>query len=372
MNLELPAIYNAAMTFVDENIARGHNNKVAIYYQDRTFTYQELFENVNRTGNALKSLGVEIEHRVLLVLPDSPEFAFSFFGAIKIGAVPIAANPWTSANDYLYLLNDSRARAVIVDELALSQIEKIRDQSRFLKHVIVVGKGRGSTHSYAELIANCASQLEPEPTSKDDVCFWSYTSGSTGKPKGVLHTTAGYLLGTMMTSKWVFDLKDDDTYWCTADIGWVTGHSYIIYGLLSNGATTLMYEGAPNWPDEGRFWQIVEKYRVNIFYTAPTAIRSFVRWGEQWPNKYDLSSLRLLGTVGEPINPEAWMWYHRVIGQERCPIVDTWWQTETGAIMISPLPGVTATKPGSCTKPLPGIIPEIRTVIRQATRKNSG
>src|SRR5204863_3691678 len=175
------------------------------------------------------------------------------------------------------------------------------------------------------------------------------------KPKGVLHTTGGYTLGTMMTSKWVFDLKDDDTYWCTADIGWVTGHSYIIYGPLANGATTLMYEGAPNWPHDGRFWEIIEKYKVNIFYTAPTAIRAFVKWGDEWPNKFDLSSLRLLGTVGEPINPEAWMWYHKVIGGERCPIVDTWWQTETGCIMISPLPGVTTTKPGSATFALPGI-----------------
>jgi acetyl-CoA synthetase len=186
-----------------------------------------------------------------------------------------------------------------------------------------------------------------------------YTSGSTGKPKGVLHTTAGYLLGTALTHKWVFDLKEDDTYWCTADIGWVTGHSYIVYGPLANGATTLMYEGAPNHPREDRFWALVEKYRVNIFYTAPTAIRAFHKWGDEWPNKHDLSSLRVLGTVGEPINPEAWMWYHKVIGKERCPIVDTWWQTETGMILISPLPGATPTKPGSATRPFPGVAAEV-------------
>ena len=202
--------------------------------------------------------------------------------------------------------------------------------------------------------------------------FILYTSGSTGKPKGVQHSTGGYLLGTMMTSKWVFDLKDDDTYWCTADIGWITGHSYIVYGPLANGATTVMYEGAPNWPDEGRFWEIIEKYQVNIFYTAPTAIRAFIKWGDEWPNKHDLSSLRLLGTVGEPINPEAWMWYHTVIGQERCPVVDTWWQTETGGIMMSPLPGVTATKPGSCTTPLPGVVPDIVSADGESLGDNQG
>jgi acetyl-CoA synthetase len=204
-----------------------------------------------------------------------------------------------------------------------------------------------------------SAECEAVPVDSEHPLFILYTSGSTGKPKGVLHTSAGYLLGATMTSRWVFDLKETDTYWCTADIGWITGHSYICYGPLSNGASVVMYEGAPNWPDEGRFWEIVEKYRVSIFYTAPTAIRAFIKWGNQWPEKHDLSSLRLLGTVGEPINPEAWMWYHQIIGQERCPIVDTWWQTETGGIMISPLPGITATKPGSCARPLPGVVPDI-------------
>jgi acetyl-CoA synthetase len=219
---------------------------------------------------------------------------------------------------------------------------------------------------------NADAECEAVPVESEHPLYILYTSGSTGKPKGVLHTTAGYLLGVTMTSRWVFDLKDEDTYWCTADIGWVTGHSYVVYGPLSNGATTVMYEGAPNWPDFGRFWEMVERHRVNIFYTAPTAIRSFVKWGDEWPNKYDLSSLRLLGTVGEPINPEAWMWYHRVIGKERCPIVDTWWQTETGAIMISPLPGITATKPGSCTRPLPGVVPDIVNEKGESLDTNQG
>ena len=202
--------------------------------------------------------------------------------------------------------------------------------------------------------------------------FILYTSGSTGKPKGIKHTTAGYNLYAKKTFQWVFDHRDDDIFWCTADIGWVTGHSYVVYGPLSAGATILMYEGAPNHPDESRFWQLIEKYKVTIFYTAPTAIRAFIKWGDQHVKKHDLSSLRLLGTVGEGINPEAWMWYHRVIGRERCPIVDTWWQTETGGIMMSPLPGAIATKPGSCTKPLPGIIPEIVDPQRQAGRQEPG
>jgi acetyl-CoA synthetase len=223
-----------------------------------------------------------------------------------------------------------------------------------------------------DLMRDASPECDPVELDSEHPLFILYTSGSTGKPKGVLHTTAGYLLSTTLSARWVFDLKEEDTYWCTADIGWVTGHSYIVYGPLANGATTIMYEGAPNWPDEGRFWQMIEKYRVNIFYTAPTAIRAFIKWGDEWPARYDLSSLRLLGSVGEPINPEAWMWYHRVIGQERCPIVDTWWQTETGAIMISPLPGITATKPGSCTKPLPGVVPDIVTKDGTSLPANQG
>ncbi len=210
-----------------------------------------------------------------------------------------------------------------------------------------------------ELMAEAKADCPPEQLDSEQPLFILYTSGSTGKPKGVLHTTAGYLLGTALTHRWVFDIREEDVYWCTADCGWVTGHSYIVYGPLANGTTTVMYEGAPNHPREDRFWEIIEKYRVNVFYTAPTAIRAFIKWGDHWPAQHDLSSLRLLGTVGEPINPEAWIWYHEQIGKKRCPIVDTWWQTETGAIMISPLPGATPTKPGSATRPLPGIIAEV-------------
>jgi len=219
----------------------------------------------------------------------------------------------------------------------------------------------GRDHWWHDLAETVSAQCPPEPLDSEHPLFILYTSGSTGTPKGILHTTGGYLVGSMMSTKWVFDLKEDDTYFCTADIGWITGHSYLVYGPLANGATSVMYEGAPNWPDEGRFWKLIEDYRISILYTAPTAIRAFMKWGEHFPLRHDLSSLRLLGTVGEPINPEAWIWYSRIIGGDRCPVVDTWWQTETGAIMIAPLPGAVPTIPGSATRPLPGIVPEVVT-----------
>jgi acetyl-CoA synthetase len=240
-----------------------------------------------------------------------------------------------------------------------------------IEHVIIVQRLHGSPvevhvkegrdHWYHRLMQEASHNCEPEKMNAEDMLYILYTSGTTGKPKGIVHTTGGYLVGTYATTKWVFDLKEDDVYWCTADIGWVTGHSYVVYGPLANGATVVMYEGAPDWPERDRFWQIVERYGVTIFYTAPTAIRAFMRWGTEWPKGRELTSLRLLGSVGEPINPEAWVWYHRYIGGERCPVVDTWWQTETGAIMITPLPGITTTKPGSATHPFPGIKAEIKT-----------
>src|SRR5204863_675314 len=230
----------------------------------------------------------------------------------------------------------------------------------------------GRDHWWHELTADASDNCEAEPLDAEHPLYILYTSGSTGKPKGVVHTTGGYSVGTYITAKWVFDLKDEDIYWCTADIGWVTGHSYIVYGPLQNGATTIMYEGAPNHPEPDRFWQMIERHKVNIFYTAPTAIRAFMKWGERWPRRYEMKTLRLLGTVGEPINPEAWMWYREVIGRERCPIVDTWWQTETGMIMITPLPGAIATKPGSATRPFPGVIVDVVNMEGEPVPDGSG
>ena len=325
----------------------------------------------------LKQLGIEAGDRVTLYMPMVPELAIAMLACARIGAVHSIIFGGFSADAVAERNNDAQAKLVVTadagwrrgKELPLKEaVDKSLEKSPTVEKVVVVRRTGYDVEMvpdrdywWHELMEGASIECEATPLDSEHPLFILYTSGSTGKPKGVLHTTAGYLLGTTMTSRWVFDLKDDDTYWCTADIGWITGHSYIVYGPLANGATTVMYEGAPNWPDEGRFWQIVQKYGVSIFYTAPTAIRAFIKWGDDWPGQADLSSLRLLGTVGEPINPEAWMWYHRVIGGEKCPIVDTWWQTETGGIMLSPLPGVTATKPGSCTKPLPGVVPDIVT-----------
>ena len=336
----------------------------------------------------MKKLGVESGDRVTLYMPMVPELAIAMLACARIGATHSIIFGGFSAEAISDRNNDAAAKLVITadggwrrgKEIPLkATVDESLEKSPTVEKVVVYRRtGNDVTmvpdrdYWWHELMDDASAECEAESLDSEHPLFILYTSGSTGKPKGVMHTTAGYLLGTMMTSRWVFDLKDQDTYWCTADIGWITGHSYIVYGPLSNGATTVMYEGGPNWPDEGRFWSMVEKYKVNIFYTAPTAIRAFIKWGDEWPNKYDLSSLRLLGTVGEPINPEAWMWYHRVIGGEQCPIVDTWWQTETGGIMLSPLPGVTATKPGSCTKPLPGVVPDIQTETGESLGDNQG
>lgn len=371
---------NASDNCLDRHLTTWRKNKAAIIWEGepgdtRVLTYQDLHREVCKFANVLKKLGVTTGDRVTLYMPMIPELAIAMLACARIGATHSIIFGGFSADAVADRNNDAQAKLIVTadgswrrgKEITLKQaVDQSLEKSPSVQRVVVVRRSGTPVQMvpdrdywWHELMSDVSADCDPVPLDAEHPLFILYTSGSTGKPKGVIHTTGGYLLGTTMTTKWVFDLKDEDTYWCTADIGWVTGHSYIVYGPLSNGATTVMFEGAPNWPNEGRFWEIIEKYKVNIFYTAPTAIRAFIKWGDEWPAKYDLSSLRLLGSVGEPINPEAWMWYHKVIGQERCPIVDTWWQTETGAIMISPLPGITATKPGSCTRPLPGVVPEI-------------
>jgi acetyl-CoA synthetase len=371
---------NASVNCVDKHLTTWRKNKAAIIWEGepgdtRVLTYQDLHREVCKFANVLRKLGVQSGDRVTLYMPMIPELVIAMLACARLGATHSIIFGGFSADAVADRNNDAKAKIIVTadagwrrgKEVLLKQaVDEAMQKSPTVQKVVVVRRTGLQVHMqpdrdywWHDLMSDVTADCDPVYVDSEHPLYILYTSGSTGKPKGVLHTTAGYLLGTQMTTKWVFDLKDDDTYWCTADIGWVTGHSYICYGPLQNGAAVVMYEGAPNWPDEGRFWEIVEKYRVSIFYTAPTAIRAFIKWGDHWPNKYDLSSLRLLGSVGEPINPEAWMWYHKVIGGERCPIVDTWWQTETGAIMISPLPGVTATKPGSCTRPLPGVVPAI-------------
>jgi acetyl-CoA synthetase len=371
---------NLSENCLDRHVATWRKNKAAIVWEGepgetRTLTYQQLLVEVCRFANALLGLGVQKGDRVGIYLPMIPEAAVAMLACARIGATHSVVFGGFSAEALSDRMNDAQAKVVITADGGYrrgsvvplkANVDKSMEQAVTVRHVIVVKRtGQqvpmrpGRDHWWHDLVSGAPAWCEPEPHDSEHPLFILYTSGTTGKPKGVVHTTGGYLLQTTMTTKHVFDLKEDDTYWCTADIGWVTGHSYVVYGPLSNGATTLMYEGAPNFPEPDRFWSMIERHKVNVFYTAPTAIRAFVRWGEQWPRRHDLKSLRLLGTVGEPINPEAWMWYHHVIGGERCPIVDTWWQTETGAIMITPLPGATPTKPGSGTLPYFGVVPEI-------------
>ncbi|GDY07991.1 acetyl-coenzyme A synthetase [Planctomycetia bacterium] len=373
---------NLSYNCLDRHLLGPNKNKAAIIWEGepgdtRVLRYQDLHREVCKFANVLKKLGVQTGDRVTLYMPMIPELAIAMLACTRIGAIHSIIFGGFSAEAVADRNNDAQAKLIVTADAGWrrgkevflkSAVDASLEKSPSVQKVVVVRRTGSPVEMvpdrdywWHDLMKDVSAECDPVQLDSEHPLFILYTSGSTGKPKGVLHTTAGYLLGATLTSKWVFDLKDDDTYWCTADIGWVTGHSYVVYGPLANGATTVMYEGAPNWPDEGRFWELIEKYRVSIFYTAPTAIRAFVKWGDDWPNRHDLSSLRLLGTVGEPINPEAWMWYHKVIGQERCPIVDTWWQTETGGIMISPLPGITTTKPGSCTRPLPGVVPDIVT-----------
>ncbi|UAJ72173.1 acetate--CoA ligase [Synechocystis sp. PCC 7339] len=372
---------NISHNCLDRHLHSWRRNKAAIIWEgepgdSRVITYGELHREVCQFANALKGLGVQKGDRVAIYLPMIPEAAIAMLACARIGAPHSVVFGGFSAEALRDRLVDAEAKLVITADggfrkdkaIALKQeVDKALEHGApSVENVIVVQRTKadvtmtaGRDHWWHELQPQQSAHCPAEPMDSEDMLFILYTSGSTGKPKGVVHTTGGYNLYTHMTTKWIFDLKDTDVYWCTADVGWITGHSYIVYGPLSNGATTVMYEGVPRPSNPGCFWDVIEKYGVNIFYTAPTAIRAFIRMGEAVPNARDLSSLRLLGTVGEPINPEAWMWYHRVIGGGKCPIVDTWWQTETGGIMLTPLPGAIPTKPGSCTRPFPGIVADI-------------
>ncbi len=373
---------NVSYNCLDRHVATWRKNKAAILWEGepgdrRTLTYQELHDEVCRFANALMKIGLKKGDRVGIYMPMVPEAAVAMLACARIGLVHSVVFGGFSAQSLRDRMNDAQARAVITADggfrrgaaLALKKnVDDALQEAPSVQNVIVlkrtgqaISMTPGRDHWWHELVFPESPVCAPEKLDSEHPLFILYTSGTTGKPKGIIHTTAGYLLGAALTTQWVFDLKDIDTFWCTADIGWVTGHSYVVYGPLAVGATTVMYEVAPNFPEPDRFWSIIERLKVTVFYTAPTAIRAFMRWGEAWPRKHDLSSLRLLGSVGEPINPEAWMWYHRVIGGGRCPVVDTWWQTETGAIMITPLPGATPTKPGSGTFPLPGIDADVVT-----------
>jgi acetyl-CoA synthetase len=389
-HLDTPRANKAALIWEGEPAAPGKPG------EERTFTYKQLHHEVCLFGNVLKRHGIQPGDRVLIYLPMVPEAAIAMLACARIGAVHSVVFGGFSAQSVADRICDSQAKMVItadggfrrgavvplkqnVDEALTLKDARGERLAKSIEKVIVLRRAHNEVqfqegrdlwwHRELECVdAHCPA----EKMDSEAPLFILYTSGSTGKPKGILHTTGGYLLYAKLTAKYVFDLRDEDLFWCTADVGWVTGHSYVVYGPLANGATSLMYEGAPNFPEPDRFWRIVEKYGVTILYTAPTAIRAFMKWGVEWPQKHDLSSLRLLGTVGEPINPEAWIWYHETIGGKRCPIVDTWWQTETGGIMITPLPGATPTKPGSATLPFFGIVPEVVDDYGRPVPRNSG
>ncbi len=371
---------NAAYNCLDRHVEAGGGDKVAYYWEgepgeERAITYRELLQEVCRLANALKSLGVRKGDRVAIYLGMIPELPVAMLACARIGAPHSVVFGGFSSESLRDRIIDAGAKVLVTADggyrrgsvVALkANADEALKECPTIEHVITVRR-TGGDHAfvegrdlwYHELVEGQSPECEPEPMDAEDPLYLLYTSGTTGKPKGIVHTTGGYLTQVAATHRMIFDIHDDDVFWCAADIGWVTGHSYIVYGPLANHTTGIIYEGAPDWPDKDRLWQIVEKYRATILYTAPTAIRAFMRWGTEYPEKHDLSSLRLLGSVGEPINPEAWVWYWNYIGGERCPVVDTWWQTETGSILITPLPGITPLKPGSATFPFPGIVADV-------------
>ncbi len=384
---------NVAYNCLDRHLETYRKNKAAIIWEGepgeiRTITYQQLHREVSKFANVLKSKGIKSGDRVALYMPLVPELAMAMLACARIGATHTVIFGGFSAEAIRDRVNDGECKLIVTAdggfrrgaEIKLKEIvDEAVKETPSVESVIVFERTKsavvmqdGRDFWWHDLMKNADANCEAEELDSEHPLFILYTSGTTGKPKGILHTTGGYLTHATLSAKWVFDLKDEDTYWCTADIGWITGHSYVVYGMLSNGATVFMYEGAPNFPDFDRFWDIIERHKISIFYTAPTAIRAFIKWGEQYPLKHDLSSLRLLGTVGEPINPEAWIWYHKIIGKEKCPIVDTWWQTETGGVMISPLPGATPTVPGTATLPFPGISIDIVTKSGKSVSANEG
>src|SRR5580692_3502775 len=373
---------NLSYNCVDRHALGARAQKIALIWEGepgevRRLTYAELHAEVQKFASALKELGIHKGDRVAVYMGMTPELAIALLACARIGAVHSVIFGGFAAHAISDRVNDSSCVAVITQDTSYRRgaevhLKDIVDEALVkcptVKNVVVFRRSGspvtmhpGRDVWWHDAMKDAAPQCAPEWMDAEDPLYLLYTSGTTGKPKGLLHTTGGYAVQTYLTSKYVFDLRDEDVYWCTADIGWVTGHSYVVYGPLQAGVTVLMYEGAPNWPENDRFWKIIDTHKVTVFYTAPTAIRAFIKWGDQYLEKYKLDSLRLLGTVGEPINPEAWMWYREKIGKGRCPIVDTWWQTETGAIMIAPIPGAVSTKPGSATKPFFGIVPEVVT-----------
>ena len=384
---------NLSHNCLDRHVASWRKNKAAIIWEGepgeiRTLTYQQLLSEVSKCANVLKSLGVKKGDRVAIYMGMSPELAITLLACARLGAPHTVIFGGFAPQALVDRINDAQCVCVITQDGSYRRGAEIKlkpvvDEAipncPSVKNVLVYKRTgtpqnwhAGRDHWWHELMSFASDECPAEPVDSEHPLFLLYTSGTTGKPKGILHTTGGYAVSTYATTQWIFDLRDEDIFWCTADIGWVTGHSYIVYGPLQNGATVLMYEGNPTFPQPDRFWDMIDRHKVTIFYTAPTAIRAFMRLGEQWPARHSMKTLRLIGSVGEPINPEAWMWYRSVIGHDRCPIIDTWWQTETGACMISPIPGATPTKPGSCTKPLPGISVEVVTREGEPVPAGSG